>query len=182
MRSLTRRMSILAERDIPRPFPDLLLHRRTTTPRAAREPAVPAEEATLAKKQRRAPAPVPERVIGYIRVSTSDQANEGVSLDAQRAKLEAWCAMQGAVLVRASPDEVLEAVLDVDARLAADVEAGREAIRRLLRGGTIRLRPTPERVYVAEADVVPLALFLATDVKAPAAGDRYTTDDCGGRI
>ncbi len=29
-------------------------------------------------------------VIGYIRVSTTMQANDGVSLDAQRAKIEAW--------------------------------------------------------------------------------------------
>lgn len=29
--------------------------------------------------------------IGYIRVSTSMQANDGVSLDAQRAKIAAWC-------------------------------------------------------------------------------------------
>ena len=29
--------------------------------------------------------------VGYIRVSTEDQANEGVSLAAQRAKIEAWC-------------------------------------------------------------------------------------------
>jgi site-specific DNA recombinase len=29
--------------------------------------------------------------IAYIRVSTEDQATEGVSIDAQRAKLEAWC-------------------------------------------------------------------------------------------
>ena len=29
--------------------------------------------------------------IGYIRVSTSMQATDGVSLDAQRAKIEAWC-------------------------------------------------------------------------------------------
>ena len=29
--------------------------------------------------------------IGYIRVSTEAQANEGVSLDTQRAKIAAWC-------------------------------------------------------------------------------------------
>ncbi len=29
--------------------------------------------------------------IGYIRVSTTGQVDEGVSLDAQRAKIEAWC-------------------------------------------------------------------------------------------
>jgi DNA invertase Pin-like site-specific DNA recombinase len=32
-----------------------------------------------------------QTAIGYIRVSTEDQANEGVSLDAQRTKLQAWC-------------------------------------------------------------------------------------------
>ena len=33
--------------------------------------------------------------IGYIRVSTEQQATEGVSLDAQRAKIEAWCTHNG---------------------------------------------------------------------------------------
>ena len=31
--------------------------------------------------------------IGYIRVSTEGQATDGVSLDAQRAKIEAWCSL-----------------------------------------------------------------------------------------
>lgn len=35
------------------------------------------------------------RAIGYTRVSTEDQANEGVSLDAQKAKLEAWAGLNG---------------------------------------------------------------------------------------
>ena len=33
--------------------------------------------------------------IGYIRVSTTEQASEGVSLDAQRAKIEAWAVLGG---------------------------------------------------------------------------------------
>lgn len=33
--------------------------------------------------------------IGYIRVSTEGQAQDGVNLDAQRAKIEAWCALNG---------------------------------------------------------------------------------------
>ncbi len=32
-----------------------------------------------------------QSAIGYVRVSTEGQASEGVSLDAQRAKIEAWC-------------------------------------------------------------------------------------------
>ena len=31
------------------------------------------------------------KAVGYIRVSTQGQAEEGVSLDAQKAKIEAWC-------------------------------------------------------------------------------------------
>lgn len=33
------------------------------------------------------------KTIGYVRVSTEDQAREGVSLDAQEAKLRAWAAL-----------------------------------------------------------------------------------------
>ena len=32
-----------------------------------------------------------QKAIGYIRVSTEQQATEGVSLDAQKAKIAAWC-------------------------------------------------------------------------------------------
>jgi DNA invertase Pin-like site-specific DNA recombinase len=35
------------------------------------------------------------RVIGYVRVSTDQQANEGVSLDAQAAKIRAYCDLYG---------------------------------------------------------------------------------------
>jgi site-specific DNA recombinase len=32
-----------------------------------------------------------KKVFGYIRVSAAGQADEGISLDAQQAKIEAWC-------------------------------------------------------------------------------------------
>ena len=35
----------------------------------------------------------------YIRVSTVDQANEGVSLEAQQAKIRAWCELNDYTLV-----------------------------------------------------------------------------------
>lgn len=38
------------------------------------------------------------KAIGYVRVSTAGQANEGVSLEAQRAKLEAWATLNGCEL------------------------------------------------------------------------------------
>ena len=36
--------------------------------------------------------PMPTRAIGHVRVSTEGQATEGVSLAAQRDRIEAWCA------------------------------------------------------------------------------------------
>lgn len=36
--------------------------------------------------------------IGYVRVSTTEQANEGLSLEAQRARIAAWCLLNGFAL------------------------------------------------------------------------------------
>ena len=41
----------------------------------------------------------PTAVVAYVRVSTEEQANEGVSLDAQEARIRAYCAMRGLELV-----------------------------------------------------------------------------------
>jgi site-specific DNA recombinase len=45
-----------------------------------------------------------QKAIGYIRVSTQGQVDEGVSLDAQRAKIAAWCALNDAELVTVFED------------------------------------------------------------------------------
>jgi site-specific DNA recombinase len=50
-----------------------------------------------------------KRAIGYIRVSTDDQAANGVSLDAQRAKIEAYCDLYDLELVGIYADEGLSA-------------------------------------------------------------------------
>jgi len=39
------------------------------------------------------------KAIGYIRVSTAEQAEEGISLEAQEARINAWCALYGHELV-----------------------------------------------------------------------------------
>ncbi len=44
------------------------------------------------------------RAIGYIRVSTDGQATDGVSLDAQRAKIAAWCGLNAYELVAVYSD------------------------------------------------------------------------------
>jgi predicted site-specific integrase-resolvase len=45
-----------------------------------------------------------KQAIGYVRVSTEQQANEGVSLDAQRARIVKWCADNGYELVQVFVD------------------------------------------------------------------------------
>jgi DNA invertase Pin-like site-specific DNA recombinase len=42
---------------------------------------------------------VPMKIIGYCRVSTDKQADHGVSIEAQKAKIEAYCSLYGLELV-----------------------------------------------------------------------------------
>ena len=44
------------------------------------------------------------KTVAYVRVSTEDQANEGVSLAAQRAKIEAWCIVNDSELLQIFSD------------------------------------------------------------------------------
>lgn len=46
-----------------------------------------------------------KQAIGYIRVSSAQQVQEGASLEAQQAKIEQWCATNGYELVRTFRDE-----------------------------------------------------------------------------
>jgi len=62
------------------------------------------------------------QAIGYIRVSTQGQADDGVSLDAQRAKITAWCDAN---------DYELVAVFD-DAGLSGSSMKGRDGLHAAL--------------------------------------------------
>jgi len=46
-----------------------------------------------------------QQAIAYVRVSTTGQAEDGVSLDAQRSKIAAWCEVMGYTLVQTFADE-----------------------------------------------------------------------------
>src|SRR5437868_1373044 len=56
-----------------------------------------------------AQSPKAARVVGYVRVSTDMQAQEGVSLEAQRARLKAYCVAQDLTLIEIIADEGLSA-------------------------------------------------------------------------
>ena len=56
------------------------------------------------------------RAAGYVRVSTEEQATTGISLEAQRAKLEAYCLLRGLELAEVVEDPGVSAGKDLHAR------------------------------------------------------------------
>ncbi len=70
------------------------------------------------------------RIVGYAQGSTEEQAQEGVSLDAQAARLRAWCVLRGLDLVRVFEERGVSGGEPLDDRpagkaLLAEVAAGR---------------------------------------------------------
>jgi site-specific DNA recombinase len=65
------------------------------------------------------------RIIGYARVSTDEQASEGVSLAAQRARIEAYCYAKGWGLLGVEADPGMSAKDMKRPRLQAVLEAVR---------------------------------------------------------
>lgn len=57
-----------------------------------------------------------EKAVGYVRVSTSMQAEEGVSLDAQEEKIRAYCQMSGLELVALIREEGISGSIPLDER------------------------------------------------------------------
>src|SRR2546422_7695031 len=51
------------------------------------------------------PTTAHQQAIAYVRVSTAGQVEDGVSLDAQRAKIAAWCDVMDYELVQTFADE-----------------------------------------------------------------------------
>jgi site-specific DNA recombinase len=67
------------------------------------------------------------KVAGYVRVSTEEQSREGISLDAQRARIAAYCTMRGLELVELVEDP------GVSASKALRARAGGQRLLELLR-------------------------------------------------
>jgi DNA invertase Pin-like site-specific DNA recombinase len=82
------------------------------------------------------------KVTGYARVSTAEQAADGLSLDAQEARIKAWCEATGAELVEVVRDEGVSG-----SKLLAERPCGRR-IAHLLDAR----RPTADAVVVVRMD------------------------------
>ena len=70
-----------------------------------------------------------KQAIGYIRVSTEQQVNEGVSLEAQRARIAKWCADNSYELVRIFEDAGVSGALSI-----ADRDGLSDALAALKKG------------------------------------------------
>jgi site-specific DNA recombinase len=82
------------------------------------------------------------RVVGYVRVSTVEQASEGLSIDAQESRIRAWCEAQSADLIEIVRDEGVSGT-----KLLADRHGGCR-VAHLLESR----RPTADAVVVVRMD------------------------------
>src|SRR5215831_9093264 len=83
-------------------------------------------------------APTPPRAIGYVRVSTDQQADFGVSLEAQTAKIRAMAIVQGVALV--------DVIVDAGESAKSLRRPGMAQLRALVDAGAI------ETVIIAKLD------------------------------
>ncbi len=117
------------------------------------------------------------RAIGYVRVSTRDQADKGHSLDAQRAKIEAYATLH---------DLDLSEVIVDDGHSAKSLD--RPGMARLL--DTIRRRQT-DCVVIAKLDRITrsvrdlgelVELFQRSGVEFASVNDNIDTSTASGRL
>ena len=123
------------------------------------------------------PAPVYKRAIGYVRVSTADQADSGASLDAQRAKIEAYATMHDLELVEVITDAGLSAkTLD---------RPGMAELLRLIKGRKVDV------VVIAKLDRITrsvrdlgelIEMFKRSGVEFASVGDHIDTSTAAGRL
>ncbi len=92
--------------------------------------------------------------IGYIRVSTEEQATEGVSLDAQRAKIEAWCQLNDFELLEVCADE------GISGKRADNRPGLQEALNRVCREKAALVVFKLERMIRSTRDAIEIAELL----------------------
>ena len=108
------------------------------------------------------------RAIGYIRVSTAGQAEEGVSLDAQESRIRAWAETNGAAEVLIFRDEISGTRRDNRPGLRAALEAAERGDALIAYSLSRLSRSTRDTLEIAEelqrrgADLVSLSEKIDT--------------------
>lgn len=116
------------------------------------------------------------RAIGYIRVSTEKQAEEGVSLEAQKEKIRAWCDMHDYELV----------AIEEDAGISGKSMKKREGLRLALakvEKGTALVAYSFSRLARSTRDLLDIADHLQKrDADLVSISERIDTSGATGRL
>lgn len=116
------------------------------------------------------------RAIGYIRVSTEKQAEEGVSLEAQKEKIRAWCEMHEYELIS----------IEEDAGVSGKSMKNREGLRRALDKigkGTVLVAYSFSRLARSTRDLLDIAEYLQKkDADLASITERIDTAGATGRL
>jgi len=105
------------------------------------------------------------RMVGFTRVSDPG-AVEAIAVELNRAikergdlqaQLDAF-KTKSAMPRLPSPDEIAKLATGVEARIKQDPVVAREMLRRMLKGGALRMVPRPDGSYRAESVILPLDL------------------------
>jgi DNA invertase Pin-like site-specific DNA recombinase len=147
----------------------------TTAPHAQPTPLT-SPRGRRARRAGSAPAPA-ARAVGYARVSTSRQAEDGVSLDAQTAKIRAMTTVQGV--------ELVEVIVDAGESAKSLARPGMTRLLALVEAGAV------DTVIIAKLDrltrsVVDLAALLKRferrGVRLVSVADALDTNTAAGRL
>lgn len=102
----------------------------------------------MAAKKRRGPAPAPNRAVAVVRVSLGSMAEHGVSLDAQRASVEAYAKAMGLELVEVVEDPGVSGAVPLAQR-----PGGRRVLELIERGDVSAvIAPKLDRLFRDAAD------------------------------
>ena len=117
-----------------------------------------------------------KQAIGYIRVSTEKQAEEGVSLEAQKEKIRAWCEMHEYELL----------CIEEDAGVSGKSMKKREGLRRALDKigkGTVLVAYSFSRLARSTRDLLDIAEYLQKkDADLASISERIDTSGATGRL
>lgn len=128
-------------------------------------------------RERRQQANTSKRAVGYVRVSTEEQAREGSSLDAQRARIAAWCEVNGHELIAVHADEGLSGK-------RADTRPGLQAaLEAVSREGAVLVVYSLSRVSRSTRDMLAIAEQLeGAGADLVSLTERIDTTGAAGRM
>lgn len=101
--------------------------------------------------------------------------------DAEKAAIAALQELAGAPIQLPDNEAIVRRVFDLDRLLTRDVDGGRQALRRLIKDGAVRLVPDAAGTYTAHCELLPLAVLLTERQTPPSSGGVYQRVVAGAR-